>query len=241
MTTPARSDPQPCLSICFAGDSGDGMQLIGTLFSHTASQAGNVVRTLPDYPAEIRAPAGTPAGVSAFHVTCADHEIYALSDRADILLAFNPAALKVHLDVLKPGGLMILNRDSFSARDLQKAEFSQEFADLEIEANYRVLSIPMTTLVIKSANGSNLSHAEVKRSKNLFALGLLHGLCDQSLTVSCTALQEKFAQNHAQLALNERVLQAGYAYAASLELSQGNYRARSKWVNWPLFISGTKM
>ena len=155
-------------TIRFAGDSGDGMQLTGTRFSTTSVIAGNDVITFPDYPAEIRAPAGTLAGVSSFDLSFSSNEIFTTEDCLGVLVAMNPAALKANLQDLEKGGILIVNSDSFAENDLRKAEYSANPLETGELNDFRVVQIPITKLTLKAVEETGLSHRDGSRSKNFF-------------------------------------------------------------------------
>ncbi|HEX2641767.1 MAG TPA: 2-oxoacid:acceptor oxidoreductase family protein, partial [Thermoanaerobaculia bacterium] len=176
--TPERLDD---VVIRFAGDSGDGMQLTGTQFTNTSALVGNDLSTLPDFPAEIRAPAGTLPGVSAFQVRIADYDIHTPGDSPDVLVAMNPAALKKELRDLKPNGVIIVNTDEFNDRNLARAGIaSNPLEDGSLEA-YRVFKVELSTLTRRTLEGSGLDTKSVDRSKNMFALGMVYWLFSRPL------------------------------------------------------------
>ena len=148
------------VTVRFAGDSGDGMQLTGTQFTNTAAFIGNDISTFPDFPAEIRAPAGTLAGVSGFMLGFSSLDIHTTGDYANVLVAMNPAALKVSLPDLEEGGIIIVNSDNFSKNDLRKAEYKENPLEDGSLESYRVVSIPISSLTIKATEDSGLSHKE---------------------------------------------------------------------------------
>src|SRR5919108_4254584 len=158
----------------FAGDSGDGMQLVGSRFTDATAVAGNDLATLPDFPAEIRAPAGTPAGVSAFQIHFASRDILTPGGQPNVLVAMNPAALKVNLRELERGGIVIANEDGFTKTNLRKAEYETNPLEDGTLDDYRVLRIPMTSMTVRATEGiDGISARDAARSKNLFALGLV--------------------------------------------------------------------
>src|SRR5262249_43384441 len=158
-------------TIRFAGDSGDGMQLAGTQFTNASAILGNDISTLPDFPAEIRAPAGTLAGVSGFQVHFSSRDIHTPGDRLNALVAMNPAALKTNLKDLEPGGMLIVNADAFSKNELHKAGYSGNPLEDATVKNYRVFRIPINTLNREAVADVKLSPREADRCKNFFALG----------------------------------------------------------------------
>ncbi|MEM1024933.1 MAG: 2-oxoacid:acceptor oxidoreductase subunit alpha [Myxococcota bacterium] len=213
--------------IRFSGDSGDGMQLTGTQFTQTAARLGNDTSTFPDFPAEIRAPAGTTFGVSGFQIHFSDHRIYTPGDHPDVLVAMNPAALKVNLPDLKPSGILILNEDAFTANNLEKAGYtSNPLEDGSLTA-YRSFSIHITTQVEKiQSEGSKLSFKEIGRTKNFWTLGLIYYLYSRPLEPTLEFIDAKFRQGELADA-NRRALKAGYLYGEVAELFQETYEVRS--------------
>ena len=210
-------------TIRFAGDSGDGMQLTGTRFSTTSVIAGNDVITFPDYPAEIRAPAGTLAGVSSFDLSFSSNEIYTTADSLGVLVAMNPAALKTNLSDLEKGGILIINSDSFAENDLRKAEYSENPLESGELNDFRVVQIPITKLTLKAVEETGLSHRDGSRSKNFFALGVVDWLFVRSLQQTQDWISEKFKNKPDVAKANTLALQAGYNYAITIELFQERY------------------
>jgi Pyruvate/2-oxoacid:ferredoxin oxidoreductase gamma subunit len=182
-------------TIRFAGDSGDGMQLTGTRFTTTSVIAGNDVITFPDYPAEIRAPAGTLAGVSSFDLSFSSNEIYTTADKLSVLVAMNPAALKTNSQDLEKGGILIVNSDSFAENDLRKAEYSENPLESGELNDFRVVQIPITKLTLKAVEETGLSHRDGSRSKNFFALGVVNWLFVRSLEQTQDWIKAKFKKN----------------------------------------------
>src|SRR5512132_952434 len=164
------------VTIRFAGDSGDGMQLTGDRFTSETAAFGNDVSTLPDFPAEIRAPAGSIAGVSGFQLHFADHDILTPGDAPDVLVAMNPAALKTNLRDLPKGGTLIVNRDAFTERNLQKAGYAVNPLEDGSLDEFQVHPVPLTTLTLEALKEVDVSKREAERSKNMFALGLMSWL-----------------------------------------------------------------
>jgi len=210
-------------TIRFAGDSGDGMQLTGTRFSSTSVLAGNDVISFPDYPAEIRAPAGTLAGVSAFDLSFSSSEIYTTADYLEVLVAMNPAALKANLKDLEKGGILIVNSDSFAENDLRKADYAENPLDSEELNDYRVVQIPITKLTLKAVEETGLSHRDGARCKNFFALGVVKWLFIRPLEKTMEWIQEKFKRPEIAKA-NQLALQAGYNYSITVELFHARYQ-----------------
>src|SRR5438270_1206739 len=221
----------------FAGDSGDGMQLTGTEFTREAAFQGNDLATFPDYPAEIRAPAGTTAGVSGYQIQFAAHEVYSAGDQPDTLVAMNPAALKVHLADLKKGGLLVLNEASFQPADLTRAGWkSNPLTDHSLDG-YRLIQVDFDKLVTHACEGlPGLGAKDVQRTKNFFALGLGFWLYSRQTAGEEKAIPERFAKKPEVGEANPRAFKAGYFYGETTEaadapwhiaparLSPGTYR-----------------
>jgi 2-oxoglutarate ferredoxin oxidoreductase subunit alpha len=205
-----------------AGDSGDGIQLAGAQLTQTSARCGDAVWTAPDFPAEIRAPAGSLAGVSAFQVHFGG-DVHTAGDRVDLLVAMNPAALKTHLKDLDRSGILIVNKDAFTADELAKAGYTADPLTDGALSGLRVLSVPITTLTREAAadrsNGAPplLNQREVDRCKNFFALGLVYWLFERPLEPTLRWIQEKFARNPAMLEANRRALHAGCHYGETTE------------------------
>src|SRR5437899_422325 len=204
-------------TIRFAGDSGDGMQLAGTQFTNASAILGNDISTLPDFPAEIRAPVGTLAGVSGFQVHFSSQEIHTPGDHLNALVAMNPAALKTNLKDLEPGGILILNSDAFANTDLHKAGYKSNPLDDGSLKNFRVFRIPINSLNREAIAEVKLSPREADRCKNFFALGLVYWLYERPMEPTLRYIREKFAKNPAVLEANTRTLKAGYNYGETTE------------------------
>jgi 2-oxoglutarate/2-oxoacid ferredoxin oxidoreductase subunit alpha len=201
----------------FAGDSGDGMQLTGTEFTREAALHGNDLATFPDYPAEIRAPAGTTAGVSGYQIQFAAHEVYSPGDQPDTLVAMNPAALKVHLADLKRGGLLILNEAAFKQADLDRAGWkSNPLTDGTVE-NYRVIKVDFERLVGKAVEGTGVSAKDATRCKNFYALGLVFWIYSRETEREEQAIRERFKKTAPLAEANVRAFKAGYNYGETIE------------------------
>lgn len=213
-------------TIRLAGDSGDGMQLAGTQFTHTSALLGNDISTLPDFPAEIRAPAGTLAGVSGFQIHFSRQDIHTPGDRLNALVAMNPAALKTNLKDLESGGILIVNRDAFQGSDLHKAGYKNNPLEDGSLKGYRLLSVPMTGLNREAVAELKLSTREADRCKNFFALGLIYWLYERSLEPTQRWIQSKFAKNPAVLEANTRALKAGYHFGETTEALPVHYRVQ---------------
>jgi len=227
MTVSAPDKPIVELSqatIGFCGDSGDGMQLVGTEFANTSASLGNDISTLPDFPAEIRAPVGTLAGVSGFQIQFSRDEIYTPGDRLDALVAMNPPALKTRLHDLEPAGILIVNRDNFADHDLRKAGYARNPLEDGSLTGYRVISIPMTSLNRAAVAGSKLSTKDADRCKNFFALGIVYWLFERSLDQTQRWIKSKFATKANLQAANLQALQAGYNYGETCELLPHHFR-----------------
>src|ERR671915_54621 len=183
------------VTIRFAGDSGDGMQLTGDRFTSATAQLGNDIATLPDFPAEIRAPAGSLPGVSGFQLHFADHDILTPGDAPDVLVAMNPAALKTNLEDLPDGGTLIVNRDAFTDRNLQKAAYASNPLEDGTLDDYNVHAIPLTSMTVEALKGiDGVTPREAERSKNFFALGLMSWLYGRPTDGTLAFIASKFAK-----------------------------------------------
>jgi 2-oxoglutarate ferredoxin oxidoreductase subunit alpha len=208
----------------FAGDSGDGMQLTGEQFTTESAWAGNDIATLPNFPAEIRAPAGTLFGVSSFQLQFGSQRVYTPGDRLDCLVAMNPAALKVHLRDLKPGGLLIVNTNAFDKRNLDKAGYpSDPLDDPALSERYRLQRVDMTALTHEAIKDLALNTKEKDRTKNFFALGLVSWIYTRPLEPTLDWIKKKFAKTPAFLEANTRVLKAGHAFGETAEIFGEHY------------------
>ena len=211
--------------IRFAGDSGDGMQLTGEQFTTESAWAGNDLATLPNFPAEIRAPAGTLFGVSSFQLQFGSQRVYTPGDRLDCLVAMNPAALKVHLSDLKPGGLLIVNTAAFEKRNLDKAGYaSNPLEDAALAERYRLHRVDMSGLTHKAIADLKLDTKEKDRTKNFFALGLVSWIYTRPLEPTLDWINKKFAKSPAIAEANTRVLKAGHAFGETAEFFEESYR-----------------
>jgi 2-oxoglutarate ferredoxin oxidoreductase subunit alpha len=208
----------------FAGDSGDGMQLTGEQFTTESAWAGNDIATLPNFPAEIRAPAGTLFGVSSFQLQFGSQRVYTPGDRLDTLVAMNPAALKVHLSDLKPGGLLIVNTSAFDKRNLDKAGYAQNpLDDAALAERYRLHKVDMTGLTMEAQKDLDLNAKEKDRTKNFFALGLVSWIYTRPLEPTLEWIQKKFAKSADIAEANTRVLKAGHAFGETAEIFSEHY------------------
>ncbi|MBN1687588.1 MAG: 2-oxoacid:acceptor oxidoreductase subunit alpha [Candidatus Omnitrophica bacterium] len=213
-----------CAVMRFSGDSGDGMQLVGQLFTDTVALSGNKFSTFSDFPAEIRAPAGTLPGVSSFQIQISDSPVFSPGDDVDVLIAMNPAALKVNLGLVKKGGTIILNENVFHERALEKASWKKDPLKDGTLKKFRVARVPMTDLTRKALTGEKLSHLEVERCKNFFALGLSYWIYGQSLEAALKWIEAKFRTRPDIGRANSRVLAAGYAFAQKSLILSTQYR-----------------
>jgi len=214
--------------IRFAGDSGDGMQLTGTQFTNTTAIFGNDISTLPDYPSEIRAPAGTLAGVSGFQVNLSSGDILTPGDAPRVLVAMNPAALKANLHDLERGGVIIVNKDAFKKNNLRKAEYETNPLEDNSLDGYQLYEVPLTNLnrtALEEIEG--LTSKEVDRCQNFFALGLAFWLFDRTLEVSIEWLDKKFTKKPNLAKANITAMQAGYSYGHNTEAFQMRYRIKA--------------
>src|SRR5437868_43690 len=214
------------VTIRFAGDSGDGMQLTGTQFTNTSAIMGNDISTLPDFPAEIRAPAGSLPGVSGFQLNFSNHDIRTPGDEPNVLVAMNPAALKVNLPDLEVGGLLIVNTDAFNENNLKKAAYtSNPLNDSSLDA-YRVFKLPITTLNRAALKEVKLPSKEIDRCKNFWALGLMYWLYDRPMEPTQRWIEAKFRSKPEVATANLTALKAGFAYGDAAEIFTTHYRVR---------------
>ena len=216
------------VTILFCGDSGDGMQLTGTQFTATAALLGNDVSTFPDYPAEIRAPAGSLAGVSAFQVSFSSSPIHTPGDQPDALVAMNPAALKVYLPKLKDKGILIVNRDAFKKANLKKAGYdTNPLEDPELVGRFQLHAVPITSLTVDALEDVELDNKGKQRCKNFFALGLAYWLYGRSLQPTERWIDEKFCNAPDVAQANRRALATGYHYGETEESFAVHYVVES--------------
>ncbi len=207
----------------FSGDSGDGMQLAGNIFTNISAGVGNQVSTFPDYPAEIRAPQGSLSGVSGFQVSVGQR-VHTPGDSCDVLIAMNPAALKQNVKFLKPGGVIIVDIDSFKEADLKKAQFATNnpFEELGIKA--QVVEVPVTAMTKAALADSGLDAKSILKCRNIFALGLVCWLFDRPLDAALRHLNKKFAKKPAVYEANAKVIEAGYNYGNNIHAAVSTYR-----------------
>ncbi len=214
----------------FSGDSGDGMQLAGNIFSTVSATVGNSISTFPDYPADIRAPQGSLTGVSGFQVHIGAGQVYTPGDLCDVLVAMNAAALKTQLKYAKPNAAIIIDTDSFGPKDLEKAAFQTEdyLGELGVDPD-RVIACPLTTMVKDCLKDSGMDVKSIMKCRNMFALGLVCWLFDRDLEIAFNFLREKFAKKPGVAEANIKVIQAGYDYGHNTHSSVANvYRIETK-------------
>lgn len=220
------------VTIRFSGDSGDGMQLTGNQFSNTSAIFGNDLSTLPDFPAEIRAPQGTLYGVSSFQMQFGDREIYTPGDDLDALVAMNPAGLKVHLEELKENGILIINTDNFTPKNLKLAKWeANPIDDKQLLEKYRSIPVGMTTLVKTALEDFDLTPREKMRSSNMFALGLVYWLYERKLEPTINFLNKKFKKKPVIAESNIKALKAGFYYGETIEVIKTSYRVKKAKFN----------
>lgn len=203
--------------IRFSGDSGDGMQLTGTLFSDTAALFGNDLSTFPDYPAEIRAPQGTVGGVSGFQVHLGHSEIHTPGDYADVLVAMNPAAIKANAKWVKKGGTIIFDKDNFTDKNIEKAGYKSDPVAEEKLENYNIIAAPVSSMVKEALKDFGLDPKSVLRTKNMFALGMIYWMFNRKLKYTEQYFEKKFAKKPELIEANKVALRAGYYYAETVE------------------------
>ncbi len=228
MTTTRETEPQTQeldrVTIRFAGDSGDGMQLTGTQFTRTAAVYGNDISTLPDYPAEIRAPAGSLPGVSGFQISFSSSEIHTPGDQPDVLVAMNPAALKTNVGDLPAGGALIVNSDAFTAANLTKAGYAANPLQDGSLKQYALFEIPISTLNERSLDGLDMTSKQKDLTKNFFALGIMFWLYGRDYEGTVRWIDEKFGKRPVVAEANTRALKAGYAFGETTEIFHTHYR-----------------
>ena len=224
ITTDIKVNELEQVVIRFSGDSGDGMQLVGTIFSNLSAELGNEIITFPDFPAEIRAPHGTLSGVSGFQMRLGSRKVRTPGDKADVLVAMNPAALKVNAGFLKPDSVVVVDADSFQKNDLDKAGFTTDdpFRELGL-TSVRIIAPPIATLC-KNSLSDAADNKQALRSRNIFALGLICWLFNKPLTTAERLLRTKFGKKPAVLNANLTVLNAGHDYGANTHASVSTYR-----------------
>jgi len=222
------------VTVRFAGDSGDGMQLTGSQFGDTTALFGNDLNTFPDYPAEIRAPAGTLYGVSGFQLHFSSSDVHTPGDSPDVLVAMNPAAVKKNLHDLKRNGIIIVNTDSFDAKNLKLANYTANPLEDGSLSNFKVYPVPITSLTTAALKDSPLSPKDVARCKNFFALGLMYWLFNMQLDQTLNWITKKFKKKPEIMAANEAALKAGYYFGDTTEIFENRY-----WVEPAKLPKGT--
>ena len=202
----------------FSGDSGDGMQLTGDMFSQSSGIAGNDLTTIPDFPAEIRAPQGSIGGVSSFQIQIGGTEIYTPGDVVDVLVAMNPAALAANLGFLKPGGTIIVDEDNFTSKNLKKADYESNPLDDDTLEDFQVIRAPATSMTKEALKDLGLEMQAITRSKNMFALGLVLNLFSRPIEKTVEFIEKKFNKKPTLVEANKKALNAGYNFAESTEV-----------------------
>ncbi|MFQ5650214.1 MAG: 2-oxoacid:acceptor oxidoreductase subunit alpha [bacterium] len=214
------------VTIRFAGDSGDGMQLVGGELANTSALIGNDIGVLPDFPAEIRAPMGTLPGVSGYQLHISSHDIHTPGERYDALIAMNPAALKMNVENLKPNGILIVNSDSFKSRNLQLAHYSENPLENGSLDKYQLFAVDMTDLTRKALAELNLSAKVVDRCKNFFALGMVFWLYNRTMDHAISLIKSKFKKRQELVEANLLALKAGYSYCEMTEQFAASYEVK---------------
>ena len=216
------------VTVRLVGDSGDGMQLLGTQLTNTSALAGNDVATFPDFPAEIRAPRGTRGGVSGFQVQFASYEVHTPGDTVDTLVAMNPAALVTNIGDLHPGGTLIVNEDNFEDKDLKLAKLRTNPLEDPSMENYKLVKVPMGRLTKEAVSEFGLSVKEADRCKNFFAMGLVYWLYGRSMETTLKFIRGKFGKTDPNMAnANEKALNAGWAFGETIEVLQTSYSVQA--------------
>jgi 2-oxoglutarate ferredoxin oxidoreductase subunit alpha len=222
-TRPVEERQLDRVTIRFAGDSGDGMQLTGTQFTRGAALYGNDISTFPDYPAEIRAPAGSLPGVSGFQLSFSSTEIHTPGDAPDVLVAMNPAALKANLGDLPHGGALVVNEDAFTAQNLQKVGYAANPLTDGSLASWHVFSVPISSVNARALDGLGLTSKQVDLTKNFFALGLMFWLYERSMDPTLSWIDQKFGKRPEIAEGNRRALRAGYNFGETTEIFHERY------------------
>ena len=225
-TRPTSVEELETVTVRFAGDSGDGMQLAGTQFSNASAMFGNDISTFPDYPSEIRAPAGTLFGVSGFQISFSSKDIATPGDRLDALIAMNPAALKTNLADLVAGGVLLINTDAFTELNLKKAHCDSNPLEDDSLKGYKVYQVPVTRLTLRAVKGAGLTAKQSERCKNFFALGLMCWLFDRPLEPTFSWICEKFGKTPALVQANSLAIRAGYAFGETAEIFATQFRVK---------------
>jgi len=226
-TVEAHVEELESVVIRLAGDSGDGMQLTGGQFTRTAALVGNDISTFPDFPAEIRAPAGSLPGVSSFQLNFSSHTIYTPGDAPNVLVAMNPAGLKTNIGDLEEGGILLINTDAFSKTNLNKAKYTSDPLTDGSLSRYRVFKVPISSLNTRAMEGLDMTQRQIDRCKNFWALGLLYWLYNRPLEPTLNFLEQRFKSRDPMVyEANSRALYAGYNYGETTEIFTTAYRVR---------------
>lgn len=212
------------VTIKFAGDSGDGIQVLGDQFGNVTAVVGNDFATLPDFPAEIRAPQGTTFGVSSYQIQFAAYDIHTPGDRPDVLVAFNPAALKVNMQFVKPGGIIVVNEDEFTEQNLKKAGFASNPLEDDSLHSFRVYKVPVTKLTLEALKDDAIGHRDKLRCKNFLALGVISWLFSRPLDPVINFLDKRFKSNPEIMEANVKALKAGYNICETMEIFPVHYQ-----------------
>src|SRR5574344_2177225 len=208
----------------FSGDSGDGMQLAGNIFSTVSATVGNGISTFPDYPADIRAPQGSLTGVSGYQVHIGAGKVYTPGDKCDVLVAMNPAALKTQVKFCKSQGIIITDSDAYTQRDLDKAEFKTTNPFEELNIKNDVIEAPITSMCKEASKDSGMDNKSILRCKNMFALGLVCWLFNRKIEIAEKMLREKFSKKPEMAEAHIKVLNAGFNYRANTHAATSTYR-----------------
>ncbi|MBI4376903.1 MAG: 2-oxoacid:acceptor oxidoreductase subunit alpha [Elusimicrobia bacterium] len=214
------------VTIRFAGDSGDGIQLTGMQFTTSTAFAGNDLSTLPDFPAEIRAPAGTLPGVSGYQIHFSSREVLTPGDAPDVLVAMNPAALKANLKDLNKGGILVVNTDAFSSQNLSKVGYAASPLEDGSLSDYRVIAVELSRLTANALTGMSLTKVQAERCKNFFALGMMYWLYDRPMEPTLRWIEAKFKKTPLMVEANQKALHVGNAFAETAEIFGHHYRVK---------------
>lgn len=212
------------VTVKFAGDSGDGIQVIGNQFGNITAVVGNDFATLPDFPAEIRAPQGTTFGVSSYQIQFAAYDIHTPGDKPDVLVAFNPAALKVNMSYIKPGGIVVINEDEFTEQNLKKAGFTTDPLEDDSLSSFRVYKVPITKLTLETLKDDSIGHRDKLRCKNFLALGVISWLFSRPLDPVVNFLKKRFATKPEIMEANIKALKTGYNICDTMEIFPVHYQ-----------------
>ena len=219
----SKSKELESIIIRFAGDAGDGIQLAGDQFADTSVLMGNDVATFPDFPAEIRSPQGSVPGVSSFQIQLSQNKVFTAGDTADVLVVMNPAALKVNLNEVVKGGLLVINTDSFTEENLTRSGWKSDPLQDETLKNYTVIKVPFSTLTKNALEAAKITRAEADRCKNFFALGLMFWVYERSMDHTIKWIEDKFSKRPEIAQANIAALKAGYNYGDLSEIMPCRY------------------